>query len=264
MQPVVRVTIVGSGSGGNATLFESGGTRVLVDAGLSARRVRNTVRDVLHLSLDSLDGIVLTHAHGDHVGHAARVSKVLRARVWITPETQKRIQLPAVVPTRSYARKSRFRIGGLKFDSSPVPHDAPQVALVVRDQHDCVGIVTDLGRIPKSLPKHLARCRTLLLESNHDLELLRMAPYPAFVRNRIAGVGGHLANEQTAALLSALRDGPLERVVLMHLSQKANSPAKAARVAREALGPDVEILVAAQDRPLVLEGTASAQLSLAL
>ena len=91
-----------------------------------------------------------------------------------------------------------------------------------------------------------------------------MAPYPAIGRYGVAGVGGDQANEQSAAVLNAERDGARGRVMVVHLSQKANSPAKAARIAREALGPDVEILVAAQDRPLVLEGTASAQLSFAL
>ena len=260
----MRVTIIGSGSRGNATLFESGTTRVLVDAGLSARRVRTTLFEEIGVDARSLEAIVLTHAHGDHVAHTARLARTFDARVYLTPETRARIELPPTVRAHEFARSSRFRIGALQFRACPVPHDAPQVGLVVSDKRDCAAIVTDLGRVPRSLPRALAKVRTLLLESNHDRELLAMAPYPGFVRERIASPTGHLANDQSAALLRELRDGPLERVVLMHLSQKANSEAKARRIAREALGPDIELLVAEQDRPMVLEGNDPTQLALGL
>lgn len=260
----MRVTILGSGSAGNATLFESAGTCVLVDAGLSLKRTRRAAFDARGATLDHLDALIVTHSHSDHVAHAKRIAKKYECPVHIQARTLERVDLGAT-RTKIYEPHARFRVGALRFCMLPVPHDTPQVAIVVRDRDDCVGLVTDLGHIPRKLAGHLQHCRTLMLESNHDPELLAIAPYPLFVRTRIAGSHGHLANAQAARLLRRLAKPPLERVVLMHLSQKANSPEKAFRIAQRALGDhEAELLVAAQNKPLLLDELAAKQLSLAL
>lgn len=260
----MRVTILGSGSRGNATLFESAGTRVLVDAGLSLKRTRRAAFDARGATLDHLDALIVTHAHSDHVAHAKRIAKKFECPVHIQARTLESVEL-GTARTKIYEPHARLRIGALSFSMLPVPHDTPQVALVVRDRNDCVGLVTDLGHVPRKLGAHLRHCRTLLLESNHDPELLAIAPYPLFVRARIAGSHGHLANAQAARLLRRLAKPPLDRVVLMHLSQKANSPEKAFRIAQRALGDhEAELLVASQDRPMLLEEPEAKQLSLAL
>ncbi len=257
----VRVTILGSGSEGNATVFESGKTRVLFDAGLSLRRIRRRYQAAHGRPLEHLDGIVVTHSHGDHVSHVARVAKIFDAPVFMQAATAKCMKLEsfeAIEPSHS------FTIGALSVHPRRVPHDVPQVALVVRDGDDCVGLATDLGYVSKALAADLGSCRTLLLESNHCRKLLAAAPYPMFVKERISSSRGHLANTQCARLLKHLAKPPLERVVLMHLSQKANSPEKARRIARAALGKRIDLFVARQDEPLVLEERAPRQLSLAL
>ncbi|MEM9069346.1 MAG: MBL fold metallo-hydrolase [Myxococcota bacterium] len=253
----MRVTILGSGSEGNATLFDTGCTRILIDAGLSLRQLRDRAAHAMNAALERLDAIVITHSHGDHVAHAARIAKAFGAPIYAQPETAEAAGLTANV----YDANVSFRIGAIEVSPLRVPHDVPQVALVLRHQGDVVGLVTDLGHVPRALPKHLSGCRTVLLESNHDPELLAIAPYPVFVRARIGGSHGHLANAQTARLLKRLRKGPLERVVLMHLSQKANSPEKAYRIARQALGPEVELRVASQNTPMVLPSLQTRQLS---
>lgn len=260
----MRVTILGSGSEGNATLFESAGTRVLVDAGLSLKRTCLAAETARGVTLDHLDALIITHAHSDHVAHAKRIAKKFECPVHIQAPTLERVEL-GTTRTQIYDPYARLRIGALTFCMMPVPHDTPQVAIVVRDRDDCVGLVTDLGHVPGKLTGHLRHCRTLLIESNHDPELLAIAPYPLFVRTRIGGSHGHLANAQTARLLRRLAKPPLERVVLMHLSRKANSPEKAFRYAQRALGDhEAELLVASQKAPLFLDELDPEQLSLAL
>ena len=261
----VRTVVVGSGSEGNATIFESGGTRVLVDAGLSVRRVRRRYEEATGEALGRVDAIVLTHHHGDHVAHAGRAARAFDAPVYLTPATARQVTLPEETRTRPYARGGRVRIGALEVHAQPVPHDAPQVALVLRDAADCVGLVTDLGETPRALARHLRDCRTLLLEANHCRELLPWAPYPAFIRERIGGPRGHRANAQCATFLGALKAAPLDRVVLMHLSKKTNDPRRARRAAGAALrGRNVQLEVAHQERPMVLEGREARQLTLGL
>lgn len=260
----VRVTILGSGSEGNATLFECAGTRVLVDAGLSLKKTCRAALNARGTALEHLDALIVTHAHSDHVAHAKRIAKKFACPVYVQAKTLERVELGAT-RTELYEPHGRFRIGALGFSMMPIPHDTPQVAIVVRDRDDCVGLVTDLGHVPRKLAGHLHHCRTLLIESNHDPQLLAIAPYPLFVRTRIAGAHGHLANAQTARLLRRLAKPPLERVVLMHLSRKANSPQKAFRIAQSALGDhEAELLVASQHQPLLLDETEATQLSLAL
>jgi phosphoribosyl 1,2-cyclic phosphodiesterase len=146
----------------------------------------------------------------------------------------------------------------------PLPHDAPQIAVIAESKRDeRVALVTDLGHIPASLKHDLADCETVLLESNHCPEQLAIAPYPPFLKRRIAGERGHLSNEQAAGLI---RDLPnVQRLVLMHLSQKANSPRRAKEVAMKALdGRKVELLIAKQDASLVLPALARGTGQLAL
>ena len=260
----VRVTILGSGSQGNATLFEApDGTRVLVDAGLSLRKIRARYRAARGQSLERVDALVLTHAHGDHVGHAARVAKGLETTVHLTRATAKRVDLEGA-PSRPLDPRGTVRVGGMRVHCQPVPHDEPQVALVVEDDGgDQVGLVTDLGRVPRGLERHLRGCRTVLLESNHEPELLATADYPRFLRDRIASPHGHLSNAAAARLLRRLARHRLERVMLMHLSQKANSPQRALARAEAALaGEDVEIRIAHQDRVQTYDEPRGIQLGL--
>lgn len=261
----MRVTILGSGSQGNATLFEApDGTRVLVDAGLSLRQIRGRYLKARGRELDSVDALVLTHAHGDHVAHAARVAKGLHATVHVSRSTERQVDLANVRVERLDPR-STIRIHGMRLHFSPIPHDDPQVAVVAEDDGgDQVGLVTDLGRVPRSLEKHLRGCRTLLLESNHEPELLATAEYPRFVRDRIASPHGHLSNAEAARLIRRLARHRLERVMLMHLSQKANSPQRARARALDALkGEDVEVRVAHQDRVQMYDQPRGIQLGLA-
>jgi phosphoribosyl 1,2-cyclic phosphodiesterase len=248
----VRVTILASGSGGNATLVQAGGTRVLVDAGVGPEILRSRMQAVLGRAV-GVDAIVTTHAHGDHVGKLIPCAKSFGARVYLTAATQRRLGPLDGVTTVVYSPSVPFDIGAIRIEPMPVPHDAPQVALVFAHRFARAGLVTDLGHVPPRLAEHLDGCQLVMLESNHDLGLLEAGPYPPFLKRRVASKLGHLSNEQAAELIRKL--GPdVDEIVLMHLSQKNNLPRLALSRARAALdGRPVRLRTADQDAPLDLE-----------
>jgi len=249
----VRVTVLGSGSGGNATLVQAGGARVLVDAGLGPRVVERRMRAALGRAV-GLDAIVVTHAHGDHAGKVGPCARHFDAPVFLTEATRRRLSVDRV-RTRSFSRDAPFAIGPVRVEPMPLPHDASQVALVLehRGRHAArAAVVTDLGHVPRGLAGHLSGCQLVLLESNHDPGMLDAGPYPEFLKRRIASRDGHLSNPQAAHLLARLGPG-IRDVVLMHVSRKCNSPALALGCARAALrGRRVKVRVADQDEPLDL------------
>lgn len=261
----MRITVLGSGSEGNATLFEAGGTRVMVDAGLPFRRTRDRIESVRGHAPESLDALVVTHEHHDHAGCADVNARRFGARVYATDETMAKVRLKDCVPRTVFKAGSAVRIGELTVESFSVPHDAPQVALRLEYRGQVVGLVTDLGHVPEDLAAFLRPCRTLLFESNHDLDMLRGGDYPERLKRRIAGPLGHLSNQQSAGLLKKLGKS-LERLVLMHLSKNNNRPRLARESAQIALArrPSVEILVARRDEALVVDSAQSQQLSLSL
>jgi phosphoribosyl 1,2-cyclic phosphodiesterase len=248
----MRVTILASGSRGNATLVEAGGTRVLVDAGIGPRCVEERMRAVFGRVVD-LDGILVTHPHGDHVGEVERCARHFDVPVYLTEGTRRRVPL-AGLRTRVFGHRTPFRLGALDVRPLPIPHDAPQIAVVFAHDVRQAGIVTDLGHVPPGLAAHLADCQLLLMESNHDPTLVRRGPYPDFLKKRILSPVGHLSNAQCGQLLSAL--GPaLEELVLVHLSETCNKPLLALTEARAALarrrtGRAVRVRCAEQDVPL--------------
>lgn len=247
----MRVTILASGSGGNATLIQAGGTRILVDAGVGPDIVRERMRLALGREAE-LDAILTTHAHGDHIGRVASLAKSFGARVYMTHATHRRI---AAIDARTilYGYETPFDIGAIRVEPMAVPHDCPQVALVLQHGRSRCALVTDLGEAPRRMLKHFAGCQLVMMESNYDPDMLWRGPYPEFLKRRVASRLGHLSNEQCAAFLAEL--GPeTSDIVLMHVSRTNNSPSFALRTAKSALrGRKVRLYAAAQDDPLDLE-----------
>jgi len=247
----MRVTILASGSKGNATLFESGGTAVLVDGGVGVATVAARV--------PRLDAIVITHAHSDHVGSYERLARKLKARVFLTEATARALDEPENIV--KYSPREPFQVGSLRVAPTPLPHDAAQVGLVLSDGLHKVGLVTDLGEVPPGLIAHLRGCDALLVESNHDIGMLIGGPYRDFLKKRIASAKGHLSNDQTCELLRAhYRDARLRgeqgaaSVTLMHLSEQNNRPDIALGQARDVLAAhDVRLSVASQSEPIELD-----------
>ncbi len=247
----VRVTILASGSGGNATLVQAGGVRILVDAGVGPEIVRERMTRVLGRAVE-LDAIVTTHAHGDHIGKLAACARSFGARVYMTDATHRRVPARAGVRTTIYGYATPFEIGPVRVEPMPIPHDAPQVALVFAHRWARAALITDLGSVPRTLARHLEGCQLVMIESNHDPEMLERGPYPDFLKRRVGSRLGHLSNAQAAELIAQLGPETTE-IVLMHVSRQNNTPLLALRTARGALsGRKVKLRAAEQDTPLDL------------
>jgi phosphoribosyl 1,2-cyclic phosphodiesterase len=251
----MRVTVLASGSSGNAVLVEAEGTRVLVDAGLVPRKLdQRFARTGLDVKLDDVQAVLVTHEHGDHAVGVAGLSSAGLA-TYATSGTARALGLPAV---REIGAGVRLEIGALSIEPIAVPHDAVEpVAFLLSDGVSRVGILVDVGHVDAELAEAFAGCDVLLLEANHDVDLLRLGQYPPTLKRRIAGRLGHLSNDQTAEALRLMarcaRPRPLPRVlVLGHLSLQNNRP-RLARVAAEKALPVAgrpTLLVAPADRPL--------------
>jgi phosphoribosyl 1,2-cyclic phosphodiesterase len=249
----VKVSVLASGSKGNAALFESRGTRVLVDAGLGPRALAERLAQAGAVGMPH--AIVVTHAHADHAGHCGCLARRLGVPVYATRSVARSVDLAERDKTRLFGPREPFCIGSLSFSPFPVPHDVAQIALVVTDGSARVGLATDLGEIPAGLADHLRACDLLLIESNHDRDMLASGPYPEYLKKRVLSARGHLSNDQAGALLSSL-PARTHTVALMHISEVNNDPRVALRSARAALGERRVTLVAAEQRtPIVLEAT---------
>ncbi|MDH5490636.1 MAG: MBL fold metallo-hydrolase [Myxococcales bacterium] len=256
----MRVIVLASGSGGNALIVEQAGrpsSRLLIDAGLPPRVMRKRYQAATGAALEAMDGVLITHGHGDHIRHAEACGRAFGAPVWMTRPALARLQrrapgLEAQGWLRSFEAGERLQMGAFRVRTLPTPHDEPQVAVIVEGAERRLGLATDLGEVPAALEEALRACDTVLLESNHDLEMLRRGPYPPFLKERVAGGYGHLSNQQAATLLGSMGE-KLERVLLMHISARNNTHERALREANRALeGRGLSIQAASQDQPLLL------------
>ncbi len=250
----LRVVVLGSGSRGNAVLIEAAGKRLLVDAGFSGRELEQRLR-ALDIPASSSSGLVLPLEHGDHCRGAERLVRRHRLPVFATPGTlaDRRLRRLAEVaqPIRS---GGVFEIAGFRVAPFAVAHDAREpIGVVVEDQTGCrVGVVGDLGTRSQLAWSKLRDLSVLVIEANHDLDLLRTGPYPWALKQRIASRYGHLSNGDAAAGLPELLCDRLQTIVLYHLSEINNQPALAAAEVGEVLeheGSRARLVIAEQDRP---------------
>lgn len=312
---MVRFTVLASGSKGNSAVLEAGSTRLLLDAGLSAREL---CRRMLTAGVEptTLDAILITHEHSDHVRGLGALARRLGIPVYLTEATHRewqRIVNPA--PRQTYAQWMQARrakaaeaaeaaevvaalaaeasepdlerdsgpdpgpdlgpdparlpeiqyvrpgeplvLGDFKVDPFTIPHDAADpVAYVFRAEGVRIAVATDLGYIPPNVAAQLQNCDALMLESNHDLEMLRDGPYPWSVKQRVLSRVGHLSNDAAAEFLEQCWDGRAGCVVLAHLSESNNLPELARMAAERALASHSDrlagrrLLLAGQHEPL--------------
>ena len=262
----LRVTILASGSSGNCTLLETDQTRLLVDAGLgkkeTLRRLTAVGRDV-----DRLDGIVISHEHTDHIGSLAQVLGQWRTTGYLNEATHTEVM--RILPETSHKRLDRvehiragqrFIVGDIEVSPFAIPHDAVDpLGFTFRTNGTKVAIVTDLGYLPELVKVHLRDSDCLMLESNHDLEMLKVGPYPWHIKQRVMSRTGHLSNHTVSEFLADAEafDAHARYVVLAHLSENNNNPDVARISAEEALGRRAgaaafygELIVASQSSPL--------------
>jgi phosphoribosyl 1,2-cyclic phosphodiesterase len=229
----VRFASLGSGSSGNGLVVEAGSTRVLVDCGFSLSETRTRLARI-GLAPDDLDAVLVTHEHSDHVGGVARLAIRHDLPVWCTHGTLAnwRMTTDTLPWTEMIDSHRPFSIGELEVLPFPVPHDAREpVQFVFSDGRYRLGVLTDAGHITPHIAACVSGVHALVLECNHDADMLENGPYPPSLRRRVGGQYGHLENRQSASLLGQMDVSALRHVVAAHLSQKNNTPS----LAREAL-----------------------------
>ena len=246
----MKISVLGSGSTGNAVLLVANETRVLVDAGLSAREVARRM-SMLGEDLNSLDGILITHEHGDHAGGLRVLMKDLDCPVFMSSKTRdayvgERNFMSDEPRRRNDALRDRlveidsgrdFRIGEIDFHPFTVPHDAVD-NFGFTATHDGVKVATlmDFGHITTLITERLRGCAAIVIESNHSRDMLKTVEhYPWDLKQRILSRLGHLSNEDVAEWLLDGFDGQAQHIVLAHLSQRANNPYLAKITAESAL-----------------------------
>jgi len=261
-----RVSILASGSSGNITLLETQRTRLLIDAGLGKKETQRRLA-VLEAQLDRLDGILISHEHADHISGLPQILRQWRTTVYLTEPTHGEFQrlMPEGWTERidrvEYFRAGQqFAIGEIEVTAFSIPHDAADpVGFTFRANGAKVALVTDLGYLPALVKHHLRESDCLILESNHDLEMLKVGPYPWHVKQRVMSRTGHLSNHSVSEFLADPEgfDAAARLLVLAHLSEYNNNPDVARICAEEALGrraPEAtfrgELLVASQRVPL--------------
>ena len=229
----MRFCSLGSGSAGNATLVEvtSGTTtsRLLIDCGFSLRELQTRLARI-GLGCDDLDAVFITHEHGDHVGCALTLARRHALPLWMSRGTWRAIGQPELPPPLlQFAHDGQaIAIGDLQLMPYTVTHDALEpLQLRLTDGARHLGMLTDAGSITPHLIASLQRCDALLLECNHDSEMLANSNYPASLKARIGGRLGHLSNDNAARILAACAHDRLRHLVAAHLSERNNSPALA-------------------------------------
>jgi phosphoribosyl 1,2-cyclic phosphodiesterase len=232
----VRIAVLGSGSGGNSTLVATEKTRLLIDAGLSKRETYARL-EAIGETTDDFDAIVVSHEHTDHISGLRALALDLNVPVYISPGTRDALRWdPRLRAFELFSAGEKFSIGDIEITPFSIPHDAADpVAFTLEAEGIRIGLVTDLGCIPELVKRHVRGCHCLVFESNHDLEMLKIGPYPWYVKQRVMSRHGHLSNRTVGEFLSDDFDGAAQVLVLAHLSQTNNHPEVARLSAEEAL-----------------------------
>ena len=220
--PRLEFASLGSGSKGNATLISVGNTCVMVDCGFSMRETVARLQDY-GKQAEQLSAILLTHEHGDHIRGAGALSRKFGIPIWSTRGTAQAGALGEVGRQYFINAEEAFKIGELFIQAYPVPHDAREPCQYVfsNGQHK-LGLLTDVGRSTPHIVEQLSKCDALLLECNHDSEMLLNGEYPPSLKQRVAGDLGHLSNLQAAEILAQLDTSNLKYIAAMHISEKNN------------------------------------------
>ena len=254
------ITTFASGSTGNCTLVSSMGTHILIDAGISMRRIKNAL-GTMNLTPSDISGIFITHEHNDHIGGLEMMCKHYELPVFAPPTVANHLRWskPRTDELICEIRVGMdYDIGELSFRAFNTPHDTPQ-SVGYRVQGDAVlGYCTDLGHVNSEIYENLFDADICLLESNHDVDMLRYGSYPAFLKRRVLSDNGHLSNSCCAKTASRLlTEGKLKSLILAHLSRENNLPDLAYNtVCTELLqkgaviGRDIDVCVAPADRVL--------------
>jgi phosphoribosyl 1,2-cyclic phosphodiesterase len=260
----VSVSVLASGSNGNCAMVASSSTRILVDAGISCRETFKRLK-ALGEDPHQLSAILITHEHSDHIYGLFTLAKKLAIPIFMTGATHnawrravrdEKGEFPEICKLEVFSAGRNFQVGDITVMPFTIPHDAADpVGFTFRAEGVRMAFATDLGYLPPNVCDHLRGCDVLIMESNHDLEMLRVGPYPWSVKQRVMSRVGHLSNDALADFFSSDYDGGAAYIVLAHLSEQNNHPELARGAAERALGSRRtllrnRVLLASQAEPM--------------
>lgn len=233
----MKFCVLASGSKGNSIYVSSGSTQILIDAGVSRKVIRERLAEI-GVEIGSVNALCVTHNHTDHVAGLPVIASRHGLSLYATEGTCSTVEFNTrkQFEWNVFQAGSRFQIGNLRIDPFAVSHDATDpVGFVISDETCRLGIATDMGEVPDLVRHHLAGCHALIIEFNHDRELLLNSDRPWSLKQRILGRKGHLSNDQASELLRSVAGEQLRTVFLAHLSEECNTPVIAFQSAESAL-----------------------------
>ena len=246
----LAVCVLASGSRGNAIYISDGFTAILVDAGLSGTEIKRRLKS-RGLNPKDLDAILVTHEHNDHIQAVGVLSRQLKLPIYLNRKIEKKVSIGnSIHEIRTFQCGSPFQINNLIIHPFAISHDAANpMGFTIGQNGKRIGLATDLGTITPSLKANLKHCHLLIIEANHDSDMLASGPYPWPLKQRIQSRRGHLSNEQSKNLLMALQHRRLEHVIFAHLSETNNTPQKVlAEVSKALTLCKPRLTVASQNR----------------
>ena len=222
----ILINVLGSGSSGNAILISSEKTTLLIDAGFSAKALQQRIEQ-LSFKINAIHALILSHEHQDHSKGWQSCAKFYDIPVFMTLLTQQALQASSKkkVNLRSFQVGKPFAIEDFTIQPFPVPHDAAEpLAFLITYKHHKIAIATDLGYLPNLVKKYLSESSIIILESNHDIEMLKNGPYPWQLKQRIMSRHGHLSNDTVGAFIKDHINQKCLYLFLAHISKKNNTP----------------------------------------
>lgn len=258
----LNICTFASGSRGNCALVWHKNTYVLIDAGISMRRIVNSLKK-LGIEPAQLSSVLVTHEHSDHINGLPMLRKHFSVPIYASGGTARAIERKGVLPEgyiSVFETGRAFCLGELEINSFETPHDtAESVGFTLSSENRKLAFTTDLGHVTSEVMRAVMGANTVVLESNHDIDMLKAGTYPYMIKARILGNRGHLSNDVGGKFASRLVAGGTERIMLAHLSRDNNTPKLAFSTVEERLreagiknGADMELLIAPADEMSVL------------
>lgn len=245
-----------SGSSGNCSFAESENTKVLIDCGVSSKKIEEALSS-LNVSINDIDAILITHEHSDHIKGLKVTCNKYNIPVYANSLTFNNINQDIPDANKKlFKNNERFEIGDLKIMPFSIPHDAADpCGFSITHNHDKISIATDIGHIENKIISNLVGSKFVLLESNYEPEMLKSSNYPYLLKKRILGPNGHLSNEEAGILITSLINNGVDNITLGHLSQQNNFPELAYKTVMESIisnkvnSDQLKLAVANRDKP---------------
>ena len=216
------IKVIASGSKGNSTFIESNNTKILIDVGINYKRIKTTL-DSIGKSVESLDGIIISHTHSDHIGGLSSLIKKVNIPVFIKKELYDEIK--KIIPSENIVivEDDKILVGGLSIEFINASHDVPAFGFVINDDTNKILYLTDTGYINRKYYEKLRNLDAYIIESNHDEKMLMEGPYPYILKQRVISDKGHLSNRYTGRFLNSTIGEKTKYIVLAHLSENNNT-----------------------------------------